>query len=137
MTNEIIAQVNAAGSPEEILKVLRDNGVENFTEVKAKLYFDFIHKHGEVSDEEIENAVGGCNTYGHPTVTCDQNCNCGRWEQGFEYDYETRWYNAIRLDNQALREVWHALTVGGPKAHKCGNCRHVGFNSGLGFCEEQ
>ena len=139
MNEELMAKARAAKSPDELMGVIRENGIEGFPAEAAKNYYDFLNmKSGEISDEEIDVSAGGCNTYGHPTVTCDKNCNCGKWEQGFRYDYEDGDYWPLRLDNQALRSVWHALTVNYRDGHKCGNCRHLGFNSiGTGFCEEQ
>lgn len=130
MSEELLAKVKAAGSPEELLKVFRENGVEDFSEENAKMYFEFIHKSGEVSDSEIENAIGGCKVNGHTVVTCDHKCHCGKWSSGKDG------YYILRGDHYDIRNIWCFMASGlGEGTNKCGACFHLGFSGGTGYCE--
>ena len=79
MQNEIMEKVKAAKSPDEILKIMRDNGCEDFTEESANKYFEFVNKTGELSDDEIEQAVGGCTVNGKTIVTNQKKCHNGQF----------------------------------------------------------
>ena len=60
MNEEILAKARAAKSPEELLKLAQDNGMSEFNEENAKAYFEVMHHSGELSDDELEQAAGGC-----------------------------------------------------------------------------
>ena len=57
-TNEQIEKVKACKSVEEILALAKENDV-TLTEEQAKQFFAELHKTGELTDEELEDAVGG------------------------------------------------------------------------------
>ncbi len=56
---ELIEAARKAGSPEELLALAKEKGVE-MTGESAKTYFGQLHpKTGELSDDELDNVVGG------------------------------------------------------------------------------
>ena len=60
MSEEILAKARKARSPDELFKMVKDSGFDGFTEENARGYFDLLHQSGEIADEELESAVGGC-----------------------------------------------------------------------------
>ena len=59
LSNELLAKARAAKSPEELLAMAKENGIE-LTEEEAKAYFDQLHPQvGELSDDELDNVAGG------------------------------------------------------------------------------
>ena len=60
MNKELLAKAKEAKTPEELLALAKENGVE-LTKESAKAYFEAIHpKAGELSDNELDNVSGGC-----------------------------------------------------------------------------
>ena len=58
-TPELIEKAKSAKTPEELLALAKENGVE-LTEESAKAYLDLLHpKTGELSDSELDNVAGG------------------------------------------------------------------------------
>ncbi|WP_295859885.1 Nif11-like leader peptide family natural product precursor, partial [uncultured Oscillibacter sp.] len=50
--NELLAKAKAAKSPEELLALAKENGIE-LTEEEARTYFEQMHPQtGELSDDE-------------------------------------------------------------------------------------
>ena len=59
MNNELIAKAKHAKSPEELMALAKENGVE-LTEESAKSYFNQLNpKTGELADDELDNVAGG------------------------------------------------------------------------------
>ena len=59
MNNELIAKAKQAKTPEELLALAKENGVE-LTEESAKSYFNQLNpKTGELADDELDNVAGG------------------------------------------------------------------------------
>lgn len=79
--NELLEQAKAAKSPEELLKIAKENGFEDFTEENAKAYYEAMHRSGELSDDELEQAAGGCKKKGRKVVTLGLICpgGLGTW----------------------------------------------------------
>ena len=139
MNNEILAKARAAKSPEELLKLAQDNGMSEFTEESAKAYFEVMHKSGELADDELEQAAGGCKTgdgrrvvtrgmvcpepsklYGWQCKTCHKDrliCSCGRAELN-----ET--------------EKVFEITANFNKLGVCGSCDHCIYQGGKWFCND-
>jgi len=73
---EQIARAKAAGSPDELLSLAKESGLD-MTEEQANAYFEGLHKNGELSDDEIGNTTGGgCFSKPKPQVGTD---SCNRW----------------------------------------------------------
>ena len=80
MNQELLKKAMAAKSPEELLQLAHENGMTDFTEENAKGYFEVMHKSGELADEELANAAGGCSKGGHLVVTRGNLCSHG-WSE--------------------------------------------------------
>ena len=72
INQELIAKVKEAASAEEILALAEENGVE-MNENGAKELFERIHATGELSDDELEGAAGGC---GYKAKPGDPSSHC-------------------------------------------------------------
>ena len=60
LTKELVAKAKEAKTPEELMALAKENGVE-LTEESAASYFDRLNpKTGELSDSELDNVSGGC-----------------------------------------------------------------------------
>ena len=58
-TPELIEMAKSAKTPEELMALAKENGVE-LTEESAKAYFEQLNpKTGELADEELNNVAGG------------------------------------------------------------------------------
>ena len=75
MNEELLAKARAAKSPEELLQLVRENGMPEFSEENAKAYFETMHRSGELSDEELEQAAGGCHKGNDLVVTRGNICS--------------------------------------------------------------
>ena len=58
LTKEMIKKAKAAKNAEELLELAKAENIELTEEQAAKIFAD-LHKNGELSDEELENAAGG------------------------------------------------------------------------------
>lgn len=56
---KIIQKARAAKSPEALMALAEENG-KALTDEQAKEFFEKLNQTGELSDSELENAVGGC-----------------------------------------------------------------------------
>lgn len=129
MNEELLKKAKAASSPEELLKIAKENGMTDFTEENAKAYFENMHKSGELSDEELDVSAGGCGQVrsgGRIVVTHLNNCNhfvckdCGR-------NYEE------------TRQLWDQMHNHFPKGVCsnqlfCCNCKYFIYEKGLWLC---
>jgi len=57
-TPEQIVKAKAAKSPEELLSLAKESGLE-LSEEQAKVYFEKLNGSGELSDNELKNVSGG------------------------------------------------------------------------------
>ena len=76
MEKELIVKAKQAKSPEELMALAKESGIE-MTDESAKAYFALIHpKTGQVSDNELDNvAGGGCHASdGREIVTVGHGC---------------------------------------------------------------
>ena len=59
MNTELIAKAKKAKTPEELMDLAKENGIE-MTEEIATTYFEQLNpKTGELSDDELDNVAGG------------------------------------------------------------------------------
>ena len=59
MNTELIAKAKEAKSPEELMALAKENGME-LTEEAASTYFNQLNpKMGELADDELDNVAGG------------------------------------------------------------------------------
>ena len=93
LNEELMKKARAAKSPEELIKLGAEEGLTLGKE-NAERYFESMHKSGEVTDEELSSAVGGCGGYSasiyRPCPTCGSNVPMGDFlcVQVFEYNEE-------------------------------------------------
>ncbi len=77
-TPEQIEKAKAAKSPEELLSLAKESGVE-ITEEQANVLFEKLNKSGELNDDELDNvASGGC-FGGPPSNAVGINDYCDNW----------------------------------------------------------
>ncbi len=75
-TPEQIEKARAAKSPEELLSLAKENGLELSAE-QANAYFEKLNRSGELSDDELSNvAGGGCSTKAREVSPYD---SCPKW----------------------------------------------------------
>lgn len=55
---ELIAKAKQANSVEELMALAKENGYP-MDEKEAEVYFEKLHKMGELSDDELGNVAGG------------------------------------------------------------------------------
>lgn len=73
----LLKKAREAESPEELIKLAEEAGAPKPTEEEAKEYFELLKKSGELSDEEIESAAGGCDSHINKAVGADAQYNRG------------------------------------------------------------
>lgn len=76
MNTELIAKAKQTKSPEELMALAKENGIE-LTEESAQAYFNQLNpKMGELADDELDNvAGGGCySSGGRLKTTCGYKC---------------------------------------------------------------
>ena len=73
---ELFAKAKEAKTPEELLSLAKENGIE-MTDESANAYFEIIHpKAGELADDELDNvAGGGCHNGGRLVVSVMHYCD--------------------------------------------------------------
>ena len=136
MNEEMIAKAREAKTVEELIALAKENGVE-LNEEDAKMYFEQLNaKKGELSDDELDAvAGGGCETKvdgkKYTVVTSGCKCFTGQYLCNIEYHYGEPELT-IRDDNSFCRKQW--CKFGGKGT--CGECAHLGFKDGLGYCEK-
>ncbi len=59
LTPELIEKAKSARSPEELISLAKENGLE-LTVEQASAYLGKINKGGELSDDELTDVAGGC-----------------------------------------------------------------------------
>lgn len=155
MTEEILKKAKTAKSPEELIELAKENGMEDFSEESAKYYFDILNKTGELSDDELSNAAGGCKRGGRTIVTRGTVCLSGydsssRWEckvcHGFDHRTTDRKGNICYLDKQCTcgrsRPSDFALHYEGGvcgnfnATQVCGSCDFCTYEGGTWFCND-
>lgn len=100
MTQDLLAKAKACKTPEELLSLARENGLE-LTETQAKDYYAKLNPgNEEIADEELSSVSGGgCGSEPEPEPEPPQESNfisyipCPRCK-------ENRWY--VRKENPRL-----------------------------------
>ena len=144
MNNEILAKAKAAQSPEELLQLARENGMSDFTEENAKGYFEVMHKSGELSDEELEQAAGGCKKGGRTVVTVLNSCSHWRCDACNFHMLPSRSSGsnlaprASYLPEESLRGC-RGYGVGYFESsayhkHHCDCCYYCSYEGGMWYC---
>lgn len=134
MNEELLKKTREAQSPEELLKLAHENGMPEFTPENAIEYYAIMHRSGEISDDELENAAGGCSKGGRKIVTLgnvcsDYNfwrckhclapysgCRCGIWSRPTSLD-------------DAIGVTMTAKVIG-----TCATCGYCSYEKGMWYC---
>lgn len=138
-TPEMIEKARAAKSAEELLALAKEIGAEEMTEESAKAYFEQLHPaSGELSDDELDNVSGGgCETSdGYTIVTSEKQCFTGQYSPNYVIYYKGTAWEQSKWNNESdmgLRKLWFANCSG---ANRCGNCIHLEFKGGTGYCSK-
>ena len=75
-TPELIEKAKEAKTPDELMSLAKENGIE-LTEESAAAYFDRLNpKTGELSDSELDNVSGGGCLSDDPYDTCMADGYC-------------------------------------------------------------
>lgn len=90
LTPELMKKAEAAKSPEELLSIAKENGIEDFTEENAKAYFAQLHKSGELSDDELDNVAGGGCHYKDGRLVTTMSNRCKGWELNTKWNMTSR-----------------------------------------------
>jgi len=137
-TPEQIEQAKQAKSVEELLALAKELDIE-LTEEEAKLYFEQLNPaSGELADDELDNVSGGgCETSdGHTIVTSEKKCFTGQYSPNYVIYYKGTEWEISEWNNESdmgLRKLWFANCSG---ANRCGNCIHLEFKGGTGYCSK-
>ncbi len=124
MNQELIEKARQAGSPEEIMKIAEENDIEMCKEEAENIYKQ-LHTSGELSDEELEGAAGGCKGAGGKTIVTS-GCRC------FTGQYEKIKPNSRPVD--FLGDLWSMWSCDFNGEKVCGSCIHLELKSGIGYC---
>ena len=140
---EIYLKAKEAKSPAELLKIAHDNGMSEFNEENAKAYFDMLNQHGEISEEELENAAGGCIVFrdysGRKVVTLLNSCShfyCDACNRGNKI--RRNWAPRQKyLEEEELhvcnKSLYDPEGIYGHKRY-CDNCYYCSYESGQWIC---
>lgn len=126
---ELMERARGAKSPEELLALAKELGVE-MTAAEAEETFSLLHKKGELADNELENvAGGGCDTTvdgkDYRVVTSGLTCINGQY--AYYRDKNAQYLNTSNMD---LRSTWAMFGEYG----MCGQCRWLEFKGVIGYC---
>jgi len=118
-TPEQIARAKAAGSPEELVSLAKENGVE-LTEDQADAYFGQLNKSGEMSDDELGNVAGGsCNSL--PPNHVGANDSCDKWVCE----------RCGKSKNEVSRIHFHNTL---PYYRHCESCKYASYENTIYLC---
>ena len=59
MDQELLTKAKAAETPEELLALAKENGIEMTAEEAQKIFAQLHSQSGELSDDELDNVSGG------------------------------------------------------------------------------
>ncbi len=152
MNQELLTRAKAAKSPEELLKIAQENGMSEFTEESAKEYFELINKSGELSDDELSNAAGGCKKGGRRIVTAITVCAAAHEDKYMDYRVTSPYWkckvchsNSVIVANElgftcfcnrkpaTHQELYFGIGQSG-MANVCGTCEFCTRERGIWYC---
>ena len=120
LNKELLAKAKEAKTPEELLALAKENGME-MTEESAEAYYNLLHpQNGEVSDDELDNvAGGGCHNGGKLVVSVMHYCDEWRCkDDGSQCDID-----GILVNCNTCRVAAY-----------CFSCKYCSYEKGLWLC---
>ena len=136
-TPEMIEKAKTVKTPEELAELAKAAGMELSAESAAAYFEQLNPKTGELTDDDLEDVSGGgCQTKnGKTVVTTNKECFTGRYMpnyvtvgKGTSVEH-SEWRNTSDFD---LRKLWFFTCIGSGDC--CGNCVHLEFKGGTGYC---
>ena len=122
---ELILKAKDAKSAEELLVIAKENGME-LTEESAKVYFDQLHKTGELDDSELDNVSGGgCYHKGKLIVSALHYCDDWICDKCGQHQHNT--IHGHRCDRDTSQEKSNIIAV-------CESCRYCIYEDGYWLC---
>lgn len=122
MEKELIAKAKEAKTPEELMALAKENGME-LTEETANAYFAKLHPTtGELSDDELDNVAGG-SCYagdGRMVVSLGHVCDDFRCKKDDGYP------------GGHICFVRRCVRCG--EVANCGQCKYCTYEKGLWLC---
>lgn len=120
LNKELLAKAKNAKTPEELIALANENGME-MTEESAEAYYNLLHpQNGEVSDDELDNvAGGGCHNGGKLVVSVMHYCDEWRCkDDGSQCDID-----GILVNCNTCRVATY-----------CFSCKYCSYEKGLWLC---
>ena len=120
LNKELLAKAKNAKTPEELIALANENGME-MTEESAEAYYNLLHpQNGEVSDDELDNvAGGGCHNGGKLVVSVMHYCDEWRCkDDGSQCDID-----GILVNCNTFRVAAY-----------CFSCKYCSYEKGLWLC---
>ena len=120
LNKELLAKAKNAKTPEELIALANENGME-MTEESAEAYYNLLHpQNGEVSDDELDNvAGGGCHNGGKLVVSVMHYCDEWRCkDDGSQCDID-----GILVNCNTCRVAAY-----------CFSCKYCTYEKGLWLC---
>ncbi len=76
LNKELLVKAKEAKTPEELLTLAKENGMEMTAEEAQKIFAQLHSQSGELSDDELDNvAGGGCHNGGRLVVSAMHYCD--------------------------------------------------------------
>ena len=76
LNKELLAKAKEAKTPEELLALAKENGIEMTAEEAQKIFAQLHSQTGELSDDELDNVSGGgCHNGGRLVVSVMHYCD--------------------------------------------------------------
>ena len=120
LNKELLAKAKNAKTPEELIALANENGME-MTEESAEAYYNLLHpQNGEVSDDELDNvAGGGCHNGGKLVVSVMHYCDEWRCKD-----------DGTHCDIHGILVNCNPCRV----AAYCFSCKYCSYEKGLWLC---
>ena len=120
LNKELLAKAKNAKTPEELIALANENGME-MTEESAEAYYNLLHpQNGEVSDDELDNvAGGGCHNGGKLVVSVMHYCDEWRCKD-----------DGSQCDIAGILVNCNTCRV----AAYCFSCKYCSYEKGLWLC---
>ena len=120
LNNEILAKAKAAKTPEELLAIAQENGVDMDAE-SAQAYFEQLHKPtGEISDDELDNVAGGACYRGDGRMVTTVGNSCRSWR--------------CKQHNKKMDSDHRPVCIECGKMASCNSCKFCTYEKGLWLC---
>ena len=122
MNNELIAKAKQAKTPEELMALAKENGIE-MTEESANAYFNQLNPQmGELADDELDNVAGGSCYAGDGRMVTSLGHVC----HGFRCKKDGSGAHNFICIVPHCREC--------DAVANCGSCKYCSYEKGLWLC---